>query len=41
MAAHLPLRRVISPIDIAIVDERGAHESLSHKIRPAVTRVDE
>ena len=41
MAAHLPLSSVINPIDIAIADERGAHESLSHKIRPAVTNVDE
>lgn len=41
IAAQLPLSNVNTPIDIAMADERGAHESLSHRISPAVTSVDE
>jgi hypothetical protein len=41
IAAQLPLSSVNTPIDIAMADERGAHESLSHRMRPAVTSVDE
>lgn len=41
MAAHLPLIRVIMPILITRIKDIGTRLNFSHRIIPAVTKVDE